>query len=135
MTRRRTRHTGEQLHAHIAYHGADCDGPTGRDWVEELTVDEAHEAATYEDYVRAGLATAARDDSEYLFKTRVMSMCISYYVDPACRPTAVQITNDGLTVDKDTEEGYSRYEVQWCDDDCNAEARGAYDRFAEAMGY
>lgn len=133
------------LHAHIAYHAADCDGPTGRDWIEELTVDEAHEAAAREnaafDYQAEGRDPEMawrwlpHDGSEHAFKNRVLTMCVSYYVEPDFERT-VTITHDGFnTYCRNDEGGYTRYEVEWCEDRCDAERRGAYDRFAEMMGY
>ncbi len=141
---RNHRYTGGLLHAHIAYHASDCDGPIGRDWVEVFNTDEAHQHAAHEfaaiNYIAAGgdpvmmWRALPHDGSEHQFRNRVLTMCISYYVDPGCQ-TEVRLTNDGFHVDQGTDEGYSRYEVEWCEERCNAERRGAYDRFAEMMGY
>jgi hypothetical protein len=124
------------LHAHIAQHSSDCDGPTGLDWVEEFSTDEAHEAALTEDAMRAGLGHSVYggDFSDLHFKQRVLELTVTLHQDPGCE-SVVRITDDGFSVHRQTDEGFNRFEVRWCEDRCNAEESSAYDRFAEAMGY
>lgn len=111
------------LHAHVSTAAADCDGPMYRDYVEVFNDAETaeHEAAQ-----------GVNDFSDIHFMQRVMMNVASPY---AVHQMTVKVDDSGIEVSEATEEGYRNASVVWCRDDCDTEARGQRDVFAEQMGY
>lgn len=112
------------LHAHVSTSSRDCDGGHGQDYITTLNDEERAE------HVRAN---GINDFHDLHFKNRVLGNHVSF--SPLAK-VEVEVTEHGFTMSEATEEGYRSAEVTWCEDtDCDSDAGGQYDQFAEAMGY
>lgn len=111
------------LHAHVETASVDCDGPLYRDHVEIYNEDELRERAE---------AQGINDFSEIHFRERVLLSCISVY---SCEQGRLTVGDHGFDWHETTEEGHRSATVRWCWDDCDTDAAGQRDVYAEAMGY
>lgn len=113
---------GTSLHAHVARESADCDGRHGLDYI--VTLNDA-ERAEHEQ------ANGINDFHDLNFKSRVLGNVVSFHAD-----AEVVIAPSGFTYSAGTEEGFTRTEVTWCEDEsCDPIEGGQYDQFAELSGY
>lgn len=98
------------LHAHVETDARDCDGRYTQGYVLEKT-------------------TLERDGGDYSFKTRVLAKVVSIHGSGT-----LSVTPEGLSWHEDTDEGYRRVEVRWCEDECE-ECTWQRDHTAEKEGY
>lgn len=114
------------LHAHVDTFSRDCDGGHGNEYTMGFNDDEVAEREN---------ANGINDFSDIHFMERVMmSVASPYAVSIGMRIT---VTDDGISVTEETEEGSRSAEVRWChDEDCDPNCQGpVYDEYAEMMGY
>lgn len=111
------------LHAHVSIASADCDGPIYRDYVEVFNDAEVAEREA---------AQGINDFSDLHFMNRVLTNVCGPY---AVHQMTVKMDGDGFEFSEQTEEGYRSGEVRWCHDECDTDARGYRDVYAEQMGY
>lgn len=100
------------LHAHVETDARDYDGRYTQGYVLEKTTLER-----------------ADDLGDYSFKTRVLAGVVSTHGSGT-----LSVTPEGLSWYEDTDEGYHRAEVRWCEDECE-DRTWQRDHSAEAMGY
>lgn len=100
------------LHAHVETDARDCDGRYSQGYVLEKTTLER-----------------ADDLGDYSFKTRVLAGVVSIHGSGT-----LSVTPDGLSWHEDTDEGYHRAEVRWCEDECE-DCTWQRDHTAEREGY
>ena len=100
------------LHAHVETDARDCDG--------RYTDGHVFEKNTLE---------RADDLGDYSFKKRVLARVVSIYGHGT-----LKVTPDGLSWHEDTDEGYHRVEVRWCEDECE-DCTWQRDHTAERAGY
>lgn len=105
--------SARRVHAHVVQNSRDCDG------------DYEH---THVDRPSAIERTAEFGDLD--FKARVMAYIVSFHVNGL-----LSVTPDGLLWNQDTEEGYTRTVVNWCEDEACSDRRTQRDFRAESMGY
>ena len=101
------------LHAHISQSSRDCDGDYSSGYVLTLS----HEEST------APFGELAFMDRVMLSLTRPRTMA------------ELRVSLLGLEWHEDTEEGFVRTSVTWCEDDCTIPAPWQRDHRAEAAGY
>jgi len=112
------------LHAHVSTASADCDGPFYQEYVTELNDDER---AMHEQ------ANGVNDFHDLEFKARVLSNHVSFHSEAG---VTVNVGQDGFSMHEQTDEGYRRADVTWCEDEaCDPNAASQRDVFAEQMGY
>jgi hypothetical protein len=102
-----------RMHAHMSSQSRDCDGDYSHGHVYEMT-----------------LAERTDQFGEITFKERVMGSTVSLHGTGELRVSPL-----GLEWHEDTEEGYRRVSVTWCEDECPHERSWQRDHRAEAMGY
>ena len=113
---------GTSLHAHVARESADCDGRHGLDYIVTINSEERAEHAA---------ANGINDFHDLNFKSRVLGNVVSFHAD-----AEVRINAQGFGYTEVTDEGYTRAEVTWCEDEsCDPDEGGQYDQFAELSGY
>lgn len=111
-------------HAHISTASADCDGPMYRDYTVFVS-DEAK--------AKSAACDGINDFWEIEFRNSILTSQVSVYaVSHGLRMTA---TEAGFEWQEDTDEGYRRGEVVWCDDEGCGESYAQRDVYAEMMGY
>ena len=114
----------ETAHAHIDRASADCDGP----FYQSYTVFVDDEAKA-----KSAACNGVNDFWEIDFRNDILTSQVSVYaVSHGLRMTA---TDDGFAWHEDTDEGYRRGEVRWCDDESCGESYSQRDVYAEMMGY
>ena len=115
---------GTSLHAHVARESADCDGRHGLDYIITLNDEERAEHVA---------ANGINDFHDLTFKNRVMGGVVSFDSEWGAE---VRINAQGFGYTEGTDEGYTRAEVTWCEDEsCDPDEGGQYDQFAEMSGY
>lgn len=103
-----------RVHAHVEVMSADCDGSYSRGHTDVMSMQER----------RSGFG-----DLE--FKERVLASTVSVLNDGV-----LTVTEDGLSWEERTEEGYRHVEVMWCiADECAEGYSYSRDHRAEEMGY
>lgn len=121
------------LHAHIDRATSDCDGPFYSSYVEFLNDDEKalHDRALAEGLSK-GYDGAVNDFHDLHFKERILGGQVSFHPE---EDAEVHITKAGFTVSEQTDEGYRRVEVRWCEDETCTPTYTQRDVYAEMMGY
>lgn len=123
--------TRQVLHAHIFTWSADCDGQYEHGHVMEQSTALLHEAALAENARRDG--GWANDFTDLHFKAEVLGYLATF--SPEWGPQAIEITEERIFASRKTDEGYSRSEAEWCEEDCATGRRHYRDLRAESMGY
>ena len=111
-------------HAHVSIASADCDGPR-----------TSHHVTVMNDEEIAESGKAYNDFSEIHFRERVVGDAVSPTTYRDGQTGNLTIHEHGFEFHRDTDEGYHRVDVIWCEDDCDLGERGQRDYFAEAMNY
>jgi hypothetical protein len=101
------------LHAHISQSSRDCDGDYSSGYLVSIT--DAEMAGAFPDLV---------------FKERILVHVARFHSVAELRVSPL-----GLEWYEDTEEGFNRTSVTWCEDDCTIPAPWQRDHRAEAAGY
>ena len=101
------------LHAHVETDSADCDGRYTSGRVEEMTLEE-------------------RCDQfwDLHFKERILGNTVSFH-----GTGTVEVSPSGLHWYEQTDEGYRRVDVEWCEQDCDDVRSWQRDHSAEKAGY
>ena len=112
------------LHAHVARESLDCDGRHGLNYIITLNDEERAEHAA---------ANGINDFHDLNFKNRVLGGVVSFHPDEEAE---VRVIAQGFDYMEVTEEGFTRAEVTWCEDEsCDPDEGGQYDQYAELSGY
>lgn len=114
----------DTAHAHIDTASADCDGPMYRSYTVFVS-DEAK--------AKSAACEGVNDFWEIEFRNDILTSQVSLYaIGHGLRMTA---TDDGFEFHEDTDEGYRRGEVRWCEDESCDESYSQRDVYAEMMNY
>lgn len=113
-------------HAHISTASADCDGPLYRDYTVFVS-DEAK--------AKSAACDGVNDFWEIEFRESILASQVSLTTMRDGQTGKVEITEDGFTWSRGTDEGYQSSEVRWCDDEGCGESYSQRDIYAEMMGY
>lgn len=112
------------LHAHVDRSSRDCDGPMYDSYVVAF-----NEAEIAERDQSGGV----NDFSDIHFMNRVFVNEAGPY---AVSQASITIDEQGFEYHEDTDEGYRKSSVRWCEDeDCDPNFTSHRDVFAEMMGY
>ena len=102
-----------RMHAHMESHSRDCDGDYTAGHVYEMS-----------------LAERTDQFGEITFKERVVANIVSLHASGT-----LSVTPEVVEWYEDTDEGFRRVEVLWCEDECPHERTWQRDHRAEAAGY
>jgi hypothetical protein len=102
-----------RLHAHVETSSRDCDGDYSGGHTDEMTTQERCDQF-----------------GDLHFKERVLGNVVTLHGEGT-----LEVSPSGLHWHEQTEEGYRRADVTWCEDECEDERPWQRDHRAEAAGY
>lgn len=116
----------EFAHAHISTASADCDGPFYRDYTVFVS-DEAK--------AKSAACDGVNDFWDIEFREGILASQVSLTTMRDGQTGTVNVTEDGFSWHRSTDEGYESSDVRWCDDESCTESYSQRDIYAEMMGY